>query len=219
MVEAIALLILLDAVGWVVFFGGRWQYPLRALPVVGVGGAPLRTARRSHRHLRSCDPGIWGSVNGAVAIEGASTTQTVQILQALVAVVAVSIMIMAAAIEERRGAEEAAKESVSLLQATLESTADGILVVDRLGRMVSFNQPFVDMWRIPPEVMSSGDDQRALEFVLAELDDPEGFLDEVTDLYADTEAEALDVLRFKDGRVLERYLLPAARWGQTVGRA
>ena len=44
---------------------------------------------------------------------------------------------------------------VSLLRATLESTADGILVVDRDGRIVTSNRQFAVMWRIPAEVVTS----------------------------------------------------------------
>ena len=54
---------------------------------------------------------------------------------------------------------------ISLLRATLESTADGILVVDRDGRIVTTNRQFAVMWRIPPEVLTSRDDERAIAFV------------------------------------------------------
>ena len=50
---------------------------------------------------------------------------------------------------EKERSERELEESLSLQHATLESTADGILVVDRGGRMVSFNQRFKEMWRIP----------------------------------------------------------------------
>src|SRR5207237_10628861 len=55
--------------------------------------------------------GIWGTINGSVAIEAASTTETVQILQALLAVVGVAVMMMAAAIEERGRAETTARNA------------------------------------------------------------------------------------------------------------
>jgi PAS domain S-box-containing protein len=51
--------------------------------------------------------------------------------------------------EQHRAAEEQV-QALSLLEATLDSTADGILVVDSDGKIVRFNERFVGMWRIPP---------------------------------------------------------------------
>ena len=51
------------------------------------------------------------------------------------------------------GAEEAMKSSLSLLSASLESTADGILIVDRQGKIALWNQKFANMWTIPEEVL------------------------------------------------------------------
>jgi len=108
--------------------------------------------------------------------------------------------------------------AISLLNATIESTADGILVVDNQGKIVSFNQNFVKMWRIPREIIDSRDDNRALAFVLDQLKDPQGFLKKVKELYSRLEAESFDVLQFKDGRIFERYSKPQKIENQTVGR-
>jgi PAS domain S-box-containing protein len=104
------------------------------------------------------------------------------------------------------------------LEATLESTADGILVVDRGGRIARFNQKFAAMWGIPTEVLASGEDERAIGCVLDQLVEPEAFVEGVRRLYAEPEGEGFDVLRFRDGRVFERYSQPQRLGGEAVGR-
>jgi PAS domain S-box-containing protein len=121
-------------------------------------------------------------------------------------------------VEARRKAEEAASHSVSLLRATIESTNDGILVVDTAGGVVDWNGRFLEMWRIPEAVMSSRDEQRAQAYVREQLTDPDGFAAKVSELYGRPEQESLDILRFRDGRIFERYSRPQWMSNEIVGR-
>lgn len=108
--------------------------------------------------------------------------------------------------------------ALSLLSATLESTADGILVVSMDGHIAGSNEQFASMWGISRSLMESGDDDRIMTFVLDQLTDPNGFLDKVGKLYADINVESIDVLEFRDGRIFERYSRPQRVADEIVGR-
>jgi two-component system cell cycle sensor histidine kinase/response regulator CckA len=121
-------------------------------------------------------------------------------------------------ITERKCVEEELRRSNSILAGTLDSTTDGILVVDDKGRIASVNRKFLELWQIPEEVIASKDDNLALSHAMRYLKDPESFLKKVQELYNELEAESFDVLEFKDGRVLERYSIPLKVEGKSVGR-
>jgi PAS domain S-box-containing protein len=121
-------------------------------------------------------------------------------------------------ITDRKREEEELEQSFSLIQATLESTADGILVVDRIGTITNYNAQFVKMWNIPENMLAEGKDRVIINFVLAQLKSPKNFVSKVNELYSHPESESFDVLEFKDGRIFERYSHPQRIDGQPVGR-
>jgi len=109
-------------------------------------------------------------------------------------------------------------ETASLMQATLESTTDGILVVNNEGKTVNYNQRFATMWEIPEELLLSLDDARMLHHAQSLLTEPLNFMAKVRELYSQPEAFSEDVLELKDGRVFERYSQPQMIGKESVGR-
>jgi len=110
------------------------------------------------------------------------------------------------------------KENISLLEATLDCTTDGILVVNHAGKVVRNNKKFLELFKIPKEIADTRDDDTLLAFVLNQLSDPEPFIAKIRWLYAQPDSESFEELSFKDGRVFERISKPQYVGGQSVGR-
>src|SRR5205085_12032295 len=97
----------------------------------------------------------------------------------------------------------------------LEATADGILVGDRQAKVAVLNRRFLALWRLPSDVGPGTDIRKVADTVRNQLVDPDGFVARVVELYGNPEMEAHDILRFKDGRVYERYSVPQ-RLGESI---
>jgi diguanylate cyclase (GGDEF)-like protein len=110
------------------------------------------------------------------------------------------------------------RETSSLLNATLESTADGILVVGTDRTITSFNSQFAEMWKLPTNLIAARNDGRLIDYVAEQLVDPDTFVARVIDLYSQPEAESNDTLEFADGRVFRRLSKPQYVSGDVVGR-
>ena len=100
----------------------------------------------------------------------------------------------------------------------VESTADGILVVDRAGKVTAFNRIFLELWRIPESLIATRDDEQLLQYAVDLLLEPDAFLDKVRALYRTPEVSSVDELVFKDGRIFKRYSQPQRIDDTIVGR-
>lgn len=121
-------------------------------------------------------------------------------------------------VTERIRAEQAVEENLSLLISTFEATADGILVVDLDNRIVKYNRQFVEMWRIPDEIIRSRDNKKTVEYVMSQLANAAEFAATTERLINEPEIRNFDLLEFKDGKVYERYSQPQMLDGKVVGR-
>ena len=121
-------------------------------------------------------------------------------------------------ITERKRAENSMRETVSLLTSTLESSNDGIIVLNPEGEIVVHNKRFLEMWSIPPHIISLRNGPVAVDFVKDQMKDPVKFVEDTGRLYEFPLETSLEILEFKDGRIFERYSQPQYLEGVAVGR-
>jgi PAS domain S-box-containing protein len=160
--------------------------------------------RTEKRYLRKDRSVIWGSTTISLIRDSNDHVQY--------------FLAMVEDISLRKESEFQIEESNSLLRTTLESTADGILVVDLTGKIVQFNRKFAVMWNIPETILISRDDEKALSFVRGQLKEPDSFINNVRHLYENPESVSFDLLEFSDGRVFERYSQPQKLSNKIIGR-
>jgi PAS domain S-box-containing protein len=129
-----------------------------------------------------------------------------------------SITGMAIDITDGKTVGDALENSLSILRSILESTADGILVVNTDGSIEDFNNNFIQMWRIPSSLTETREEEKFIDFVLDQLKKPDIFLKKIKELYDNPEAESFDVLEFKDGRIFERNSRPQLQDNKVIGR-
>ncbi len=110
------------------------------------------------------------------------------------------------------------QERTETIRATLESTADGILVVDSAGGVAAHNQKFAAMWAVPEDNLRLRVLSPLLSFVAPQIKDPVSFLARVMAAHAATRSETDDVIEFKDGRVFESHSEAQSVGGKNVGR-
>ena len=121
-------------------------------------------------------------------------------------------------IRQRNLSDTTLKKTLSLLNATLESTADGIYVVDQQGRITGFNQNFMNMWNIPPALLESGENEAVVNHFQSQLKNPEEFLANIKEFDTHPGRESFDMIEFNDGKIFERYSKPQQIGDSVVGR-
>jgi PAS domain S-box-containing protein len=109
--------------------------------------------------------------------------------------------------ERKRSEEEIILKNVILLTQQ-ETSLDAILNVDESGKILNYNQKFVEIWGIPDELIASRIDEPVLQHVVGQVVDPEAFLSRVRYLYDHKNEKSFEEILLKDGRILERFSAP-----------
>ena len=118
----------------------------------------------------------------------------------------------------REDTDSGRRMAVSLLDATLETTGDGIVVVSNEGLITSVNDKYLKLWGMPPELIAAEDPTALVTFISGQLVDPDYFQRKVAELYADKVQQSHDLLEFTDGRTVELDSRPQKVKGVIVGR-
>ena len=121
-------------------------------------------------------------------------------------------------VTRENAAETALRANVSLLQATLDATADGIMVAALDRRLQAFNQRFVEMFALPDNLLASRDGWKVRDWIASLTEEPDVFFSDVERIYAEPDKEFHSTLKLKDGRIIERYTRPQYLGNAIVGR-
>jgi PAS domain S-box-containing protein len=108
--------------------------------------------------------------------------------------------------------------SLARMRATMESTTDGILVVDERRTITDFNERLLQMWRLSREQVHDADQRDVIGLVSGQFADPGRFLSRVKEIHDAPPAETFDLLELADGRVYERFSRIQVIDGRNVGR-
>ncbi len=120
-------------------------------------------------------------------------------------------------LSEQHRVEAELESRVAELAATLESTADGILVTDTRGRIRNVNRNFAQLWGMPPELFKRQDDA-VFDWMRERVADPAAYMRRLALLEGTVTAHGRDTFKLLDGRVIERVSLPQSTQGEAIGR-
>lgn len=129
-----------------------------------------------------------------------------------------NVAVLLGRVVERERNDREVREMLSVLSATLEATEEGIVVVDREGRITAHNSKYVSMWHVAREALATRRADRVLAATLSQVADPGGYVRRVAAIDGQPEAESLDFVELRDGRLFEQYSHPQRVGGVAVGR-
>jgi signal transduction histidine kinase len=111
------------------------------------------------------------------------------------------------------------RNASALQKATIESTADAIVVVDRDGRVRAYNQKASRILSLPAQLPKEGEAGREFPEILAPLiTDPDAVLPLIAGLPESAEQIVTSDLRFGNGKIYELYVQPQLVGERSAGR-
>jgi len=101
LVEGLALLALLASLSAAIFLAGAWGYPYIIFPALLWAAVRFRQLGAAAASFLLGAIATWGAVAGTVSLETQTATERVQIVQVLVALVAISLLVVGSTLAER----------------------------------------------------------------------------------------------------------------------
>lgn len=111
-------------------------------------------------------------------------------------------------VTERRRIEADLRKETAFFEAQVESSLDGILVVNTEGRQILQNRRMQELWNFPSSLARSDHDSEQLEFAAGQTKNPEQFAARVADLMSHPEEISREEIELLDGTILDRYSAP-----------
>ncbi|HUU74682.1 MAG TPA: PAS domain S-box protein, partial [Methanoregulaceae archaeon] len=130
----------------------------------------------------------------------------------------VSVIAQGQDITERKETEKKLRETLSLLNAALESMDEGVYVTDTGRKITTYNQNFVTLWDIDKAVLIREDGRAVSEYMQSRVKDPKAFFTRVNEIYKHPERESFDMIELSDGRIFERHSKPQRVRDGIIGR-
>jgi diguanylate cyclase (GGDEF)-like protein len=107
---------------------------------------------------------------------------------------------------------------VAELQATMESTADGLLVTDLAGRLLNFNRRFAALWHLPADLLEQRDDAAIDAWMQRSVSDRNAW-STLNRRWGDSALlETRDLVQLHAGTLLEVVSRPLLSRGAPIGR-
>ena len=100
------------------------------------------------------------------------------------------------------------RRKTAFLEAQVNSSMDGLLVVNERGEKILQNQRTAELLEIPKDIAEDRDDTRQVRWVTEMAKDPESFIERVKHLYAHPNETGRDEVELKNGTLLDRYSFP-----------
>ena len=129
--------------------------------------------------------------------------------------------IMALLITALQGERQAFERSLSAMlaqrTALLDTLGEGVLVVDREGRYLAHNRQFITLWRLPAELLESGDWAACGELIQRQVENPEHLQQLIGRESQASNSTFWDEIQLREGRLLEWRARPFEVAGAVAG--